>query len=131
MYAEMRPMRWAVALLLGFVLTACADDFAGSREITSSSACVAQDGDWTSVVDLYPGRELTEADRHDFMCNRRTHDAGKSCTDRIGQCEGLCLAPEGARIGQTVSGKCSAHMIVPDNALKVGKGKVLDQRIQY
>lgn len=131
MYVEIRSKRMAIVLLLGFFLTACADDFVGARKIQSSSACAAQGGEWASLAALFPNPDSTEADRHDFICNTRTHDAGKACTDRIGQCEGLCLAPEGAKIGQAAVGQCSTYMIVPYGTLKVGNGKVLDQQVQY
>ncbi|HUX89805.1 MAG TPA: hypothetical protein VMV48_03850 [Gallionellaceae bacterium] len=68
----------------------------------SESECVASGGSWTELGLSYPGKPK--------VCDVKSTDFGKSCTSSI-QCEGVCVAPDDAIIGTTLSGACSRYLI--------------------
>jgi Family of unknown function (DUF6174) len=107
-------------------VTACAtssQDNLASGPMSSPGACAASDGEWISFKDLYPHEDLGEGDMRRFICNLRTHEAGKACTDNQ-QCKGYCAAPDGAASGQEVAGECSAYVQRVNGTLTVVDGKV-------
>jgi hypothetical protein len=116
----------------GRLLTAIAIFMAGCAAVGERSKvanCVASGGQPVSLADMYPSFSHHPSDQRRVLCNRPTTDAGKLCTDRIGQCQSLCIAPPGASIGQAATGRCADHMLVPDGTLLVGHGQVLDPNV--
>ena len=95
----------------------------------TAASCSNSGGDWTPWVALYPAALLNERDTKGSMCNLRTPDSGKACTDRIGQCQGVCVAPAGSSAGQFATGTCSAHFHVPQSVLLLERGRVVEQLI--
>ena len=116
--------RW-LAILCAFLFAGCAhmheDSVARQR-----AECEARAGVLTPFPDLYPGQQLSDVDKGRFFCNLPTADGGKPCTNRLGQCQGACLAPPGAQMGQAVTGTCSARMLVPDGTLTITDGVVAE-----
>jgi hypothetical protein len=53
----------------------------------------------------------------------KSTDGGRACTDSK-QCQGLCLAPDGAKIGSSAEGACSKYLLDFGNLLEVHQGKV-------
>lgn len=109
-----------------FLVAACAtgsheDESASS--MSSAAACAASDGEWIPFKDLYPGEELIEDDLRRYVCNLRTHEDGKACTDNR-QCKGNCIAPVDAESGQEVIGECSAYIQRVHSILTVVDGRV-------
>ncbi len=91
-------LRLALIAMCLAMLSACAAPggrLAGGDVPTSESTCLARGGSWTQL-----GRAPVK------QCLLRTRDAGKTCSGRE-QCEGLCLAPDGAVDGDRVEGTCS------------------------
>ena len=111
---------------------ACAIALAGCAHLHETSVarqraeCEARAGELIALPDLYPRQALSDTDKARFFCNLRTADGGKPCTDRIGQCEGLCLAPAGASIGQATTGTCASRTLVPEGTLLIAHGVVAD-----
>jgi hypothetical protein len=60
----------------------------------TQTACEAAGGTWGRFGLL--GTEL---------CNLPTSDAGRPCTDNS-DCESVCVAPDGAKLGDHVTGQC-------------------------
>lgn len=120
-------MKSASPLTLIFVLlSACATsslDDSGDSPMSSAEACAASDGEWIPFKDLYPGKDLIEDDMRRFVCNLRTHEGGKACTDNR-QCKGYCIAPAGAESGQEITGECSAYVQRVYGTLTVADGRV-------
>jgi hypothetical protein len=87
------------SLLLLLLLTACSTQadrtLPGSAPVATEAECLQRGGQWRQL-----GRLQVK------QCLLPTADAGKPCTDG-GQCEGLCLAPEGTIDGSAVGGSCS------------------------
>ena len=44
------------------------------------------------------------------LCDLPTADAGQPCT-KHDDCESVCIAPDGARLGDLVTGKCYARSV--------------------
>ena len=44
------------------------------------------------------------------LCDLPSRDAGQPCTNS-GQCQSVCVAPEGARPGDRVTGQCYARTV--------------------
>lgn len=65
----------------------------------TKAACEAAGGTWARF-----GLLATE------LCNLPTSDAGQPCTDNS-DCQSVCVAPEGAKPGDRVTGKCYARSI--------------------
>jgi len=63
--------------------------------VITEAECLREGGQWTQL-----GRAPVQ------QCLRQTTDAGKACSDSA-QCEGQCMAPEGAVDGAQVAGQCS------------------------
>lgn len=73
--------------------------FLCTTEIKSSGAifnCIRKGGKWGAVGKTGCG------------CFNKTSDANKSCSANK-DCEGECLAPENAKEGEDVIGKCSRY----------------------
>mgnify|MGYP001613830341 CR=1 FL=1 len=67
--------------------------------LTEESRCIASKGKWM------------QGQTGEWFCNKATEDAGESCWHN-GQCESICIAPEGTFIGQTnVRGNCYEYKI--------------------
>jgi hypothetical protein len=120
------PKLFAIILC---VLVAACTHFHEASVAKQGAECSAQGGRLISFPDLYPRWQLNYFDKRQFACNIPTTDGGKSCTDRIGQCQSLCLAPSGSAIGQRVTGTCSPNVLVPEGTLLVGGGVVLDPNV--
>ena len=88
--------------------------------------CSAQGGNLISFPELYPRWQLNYFDQRRYACNLPTKDGGRSCTDRMDQCQSLCLAPPASHVGQRATGVCASTMLVPEGTLLVGGGLVLD-----
>ncbi len=77
-------------------------------------ACATKRGQWDIIPKFNNG---------DPICNLRTKDAGKICTDSD-QCESYCKAAPGSQIGQEAKGTCYelrlAKCIQEVNSGKVG-----------
>jgi hypothetical protein len=120
-------MKSVSLLLLSTLLVAsCAtssSDGESDSPMSSAEACAASDGEWIPFKDLYPSKELIEDDLRRHICNLRTHDGGKACTDNR-QCKGYCVAPIDAESGQRVTGECSAYIQKVDGTLTVAEGRV-------
>lgn len=125
-------MKPAPILAFSFVLiSACATDSLGNisnSPMSSPEACAAHDGDWIPFKDLYPDKDLIEEDMRRYVCNLRTHEGGKACTDNR-QCRGYCVAPSHAESGQTVTGECSAYVQKVHGTLTVAEGRVTYPRV--
>lgn len=120
-------MKRSIPLAISFVLmSACAtsavDDIASSP-MSSSEACAAHDGEWIPFKDLYPNKDLIEDDMRRYVCNQRTHEGGKACTDNR-QCKAYCAAPDGAASGELVTSECSAYVQKVHGTLSVVNGRV-------
>jgi hypothetical protein len=116
--------RW-LAILCAFLFAGCAHMHEASVA-QQRAECEARAGVLTAFPDLYPGRELSDADKGRYVCNLPTADGGKPCTNRFGQCQGACLAPPGAPIGQAATGTCAARMLVPDGTRFIVDGVVAE-----
>lgn len=118
-------MRTLFLAMTSLLMASCAS----IREQSGAAQCAADGGQLVSLGKLYPSYSRKLSGQHRVICNRPTTDAGKSCTDRAGQCQSLCLAPPGAAVGQASIGICAGYMLVPDGTLLVGQGKVLDPNV--
>lgn len=117
--------RSIIVILAALSVSACAHMQQTSLPKTAAE-CAAVGGDWTSSITLYPQQELSTRDKNRYICNMRTPDAGRPCSDRINQCQGLCVAPIGSVIGEPATGHCSANVLLPEGTLLIGSGVVLD-----
>jgi hypothetical protein len=120
-----RRMAKRLSIIGTMVLAGCAHSYEASVA-KQRAECAARNGELISFPDLYPGQELSDADKRRFFCNIPTEDAGKACTTRIGQCQGLCLAPPGASYGQAATGTCSSRMLVPQGTRLIVNGVVAE-----
>ncbi len=75
--------------------------------------CISKGGKWGSFG---MSREC--------RCNNKTKDANRPCST-WGDCEGLCLAPENAKEGGEVVGKCSKYDLMPGCRSIVEDGKAV------
>lgn len=103
-------------LYLAALLTACsvpAERGAGGASPATASRCQERGGEWKAM-----GRAGVE------QCVLPTADGGKACTDNA-QCEGVCLAPEGATDGSRATGTCSANNDVFGCRQHVSRGTVV------
>ncbi|WP_058835312.1 hypothetical protein [Luteimonas abyssi] len=66
-----------------------------ATDVTTQADCAARGGEWKQL-----GRAPVQ------QCLLPTSDAGKACNDGT-QCEGLCLAADGASDGTMAEGTCS------------------------
>jgi hypothetical protein len=89
----------------------------------SAEECAAHNGDWVPMPELYPDKVLSAEDSKRYICNIRTHDGGKPCTGNK-DCEGTCMAPDGAIPGKPAVGSCSSHMWIVEGKLAIHKGVV-------
>lgn len=107
-------------LLLCLLLPRCASTPALPD---SQNECIMVGGAWESLAEIYPAWQVRASDRH--ICNLPAKDAGKVCNS-LTDCSGVCLAPEGSRVGQRTSGRCSSRMLVPQDVLLISGGLVAD-----
>lgn len=91
--------------------------------MSSPEACAAHDGEWIPFKELYPDKDLIEEDMRRYICNLRTYEGGKACTDDR-QCRGYCIAPAEAESGQIVTGECSDYVQRVHGTLTVAEGRV-------
>ena len=120
--------KW-LAILCAFAVAGCAHMHEASVA-QQRAECEARAGVLTPFPDLYPGQQLSDVDKGRFVCNLPTGEEGKSCTNRIGQCKGACLAPTGASIGDAATGTCAARMLVPDGTLFIVDGVVAEPTLE-
>jgi len=66
----------------------------------NESECLAKGGHWASI-----GLPGTPA-----RCDLKATDGGKACTDSS-QCQGECMAPDGASEGRRADGICSEYIL--------------------
>jgi hypothetical protein len=108
-------------LLLGIVVLAVGCATVSYTEVKkpvmpkTEAECLAAGGDWTTLGLPYPNKPK--------VCDLKAADKGKPCTDSR-QCQGICVPPEGAADGSTVSGQCSAYVRNYGNVRWVKDGKV-------
>lgn len=106
----------APALCLAVLLAGCAPaerTATASSEVATESACRERGGEW---------KALGMADIE--QCVLPTPDGGKACTDNA-QCEGVCMAPEGATDGARATGTCSVDNDVFGCRQHVSQGTVV------
>ena len=116
-------------MAVGAVLLAACAHMYESSVADQRAECAVRGGELVSFPDLYPGQELSDVDQRRFFCNLPTGDDGKPCTNRVGQCHGLCLAPAVASIGQAATGTCSSRMLVPQGTRLIVDGVVADPNV--
>jgi len=107
---RIRHLPAIIACFLGFVSSTPAAD--RTAVPASESECLAHNGHWGGLG-LRPSG----------VCVLTTNDAGKKCTD-ASQCEGVCVAPAGAKRGARVVGTCSSERPVAGALTLVVKGRV-------
>lgn len=94
-------LTWVLVMVLGACSAAGAHKTSGplvvERETpTTAKACAAQGGTWKRMGLV-----------GSWQCELRLSDGGKSCRSNA-DCQGVCLAPQGAQPGQKLSGQCAA-----------------------
>jgi hypothetical protein len=119
-------MQTATALILALALSGCA--FSSQKaDIAAERQCLAGGGEWIPIEIQHPGLKLEDHSRSLHICRLPTTDAGMVCTGPREPCQGECLAPRGAKLGQEVAtGICSAHQMEPDGTLVIWGGHVHD-----
>lgn len=83
----------AALILNSFFSLPCAANIKSSGAIFN---CISQGGKWKS------------GGKSGCGCFNQTNDAGKLCLSNK-DCQGECLAPENAKDGESVTGKCSKY----------------------
>lgn len=107
-------MLLSCCLFLGACASGAPDAGPVAGEAPSTRAeCLARGGEWKR-----PGRLPVE------RCLLPTTDAGRACTDAA-QCQGLCLAADGATDGAPASGRCSADTDVFGCRTRVEGGRAV------
>ena len=79
----------------------------------TEAECIALGAHWTRLG-LPPG---------DWMCDVKSTDSGRSCTDSA-QCQGICIPPASAAAGQNAVGQCSEYLLNFGNVRRIKDGKV-------
>jgi hypothetical protein len=86
------------------------------QQVNDKAACEKAGGKWQVKGDTPIVK---------YGCNMPTSDAGKVCSDRS-DCQTICLAPTGTRMGSKATGKCWGWTFFMQNCNpQVGKGIVL------
>jgi len=113
-----------LALFLAVAATGCAHTSAPDP-LVLQARCLEAGGDWTPPEVMYPDLKLNRYTKLWFVCRLPTTDAGTVCTGVGKECQGECVAPPGAKLGQAIdSGICSAHQREPNGTLVVWGGRV-------
>jgi hypothetical protein len=87
----------------------------------TESDCKTRGGNWTTLGLSYPGKPK--------ICDLKASDAGKVCTDSK-HCQGICLAPDDARIGVKAVGQCSPYLSNFGNVVHVENGRAEQMNVE-
>jgi hypothetical protein len=116
----------SIAMLLAIGVCGCAHS-PQPDALALQAKCVEAGGEWTPPQVMYPDLKITKYTAAWFVCRLRTTDAGLACTGSGKECQGECVAPPGAKLGQPIaSGICSVHNREPNGTLVVWGGRVHD-----
>jgi hypothetical protein len=124
-FGSRRYLPTLAMLFAAILVAACASGPTAApapSPMSSPEACAANNGVWVAFTDIFPGA-TSDYDKRRFICNLRTTDAGRACTDRR-QCAGPCLAPPGAKPGQEAVGTCSDHIQLVEGTRTITQGRV-------
>jgi hypothetical protein len=119
-------MQTALAFMLAIVLSGCASS-SQKADIAAEERCLDSGGEWIPIEIQHPNMKLDAHANSLHICRLPTSDAGTVCTGPREPCQGDCLAPAGAKLGQEIAtGVCSAHQTEPDGTLVIWGGRVHD-----
>ncbi len=82
---------------------------------TTELECKARGGDWIVLGLSYPNKPK--------VCDLKTTDVGVKCADSK-DCEGVCVAPETAKVGSKSTGQCSPYVLNFGTLLLINNGVV-------
>jgi hypothetical protein len=81
----------------------------------TETECIAAGGHWTALGLPRPNKPK--------VCDLKATDKGKPCTDSR-HCQGTCISPQGAKLGDPVVGSCSEYLLNYGTVCRVREGKV-------
>jgi hypothetical protein len=94
-------------------------------QLSTQAGCAAAGGAWLWRSSVFNVQHPGNVPKTGYICNMHTTDSGNACAGPS-KCQGSCIAPFWASVGQNATGFCSATVFVRAGTLVVINGRVFN-----